>query len=133
MEILLKKRTNSTTFEATNDTGNTILIDGLSDAAMSPMQILLSSVAGCTVVDIQLILEKQREPLEDIEIKISGERVDSKVVKPFKSIHIHFVLKGALNEDKVSRAISLSVEKYCSVATSLDKNIDITYSHEIVA
>lgn len=132
MEINLKKQPGTTTFEASNDVGNTFLIDGLSDVAMSPMQVLLSSVGACTVVDILLILEKQKEPLEDIDVKLNGERPDEGMVKPFQAIHIHYTLKGDLNDKKVSRAISLSVEKYCSVATSLDKDIKITYSHEIV-
>jgi putative redox protein len=42
-------------------------------------------------------------------------------------------LKGNLEKEKVERAINLSMEKYCSVAKTLEKTATITHSYEITA
>jgi len=59
------------------------------------------------------ILEKAREPVEDVCVQLDAERAGTDP-KVFTRIHIHFVVKGrGLSEKKVARAIVLSVEKYC--------------------
>lgn len=137
MDISIKRLNKAVHFEATNEQGNTIQFDGSPDIGgegkgMTPMQVLLTSVGACSVMDVVSILEKQREPVEDVQIKIHGDRPTEGTPKPFKAIQIHFILKGKLNENKVARAVQLAVEKYCSVAESLDPTIEITHSFEIV-
>lgn len=132
MEIILRQQNDSVHFEAANGGGNTVQIDGApsiggEDKGMRPMELLLTSVAACSVFDIVSILKKQRQPVEDVQIRAKGERAESGDVKPFTAIHLVFEFKGALNEKKVNRAVSLAVEKYCSVAASLNPDIPVTY------
>ena len=136
MEIKLKRLNNAVHFKASNKDGNSIEFDGSPEIGgegkgMRPMEVLLSSVAGCSVFDIVSILKKQRENLMDISITATGDRKSQGDVKPFTSIHLRFDFKGDLTESKVARAVELSVEKYCSVASSLDPNINITHSYTI--
>ncbi len=42
------------------------------DGGISPMRLLLMSVAGCTAYDVVMILQKMREPIENLEVEISG-------------------------------------------------------------
>lgn len=138
MEIILKQQNENVHFEALNEEGNTVHIDGAAsiggeNKGMRPMQLLLTSVAACSVFDVVSILKKQREPVENIQIRARGERGESGDVKPFTAIHLIFEFKGALNEKKVNRAVSLSVEKYCSVAASLNPDIPVTYEARIIA
>ncbi len=88
-------------------------------------------LVACSTIDIISILKKQRQPLEDIKISITGEREDA-VPSPFVSAHIHFKLFGKLEPDKVQKAVSLSVDKYCSVAKTIEKTTKITHSFEII-
>lgn len=137
MNIDVKRLNKKVHFEATNETGVTVQFDGSPDIGgenkgMSPMQLLLTSVGACSVMDVVTILEKQRETLEDVQIKIHGDRPTEGAPKPFKAIQIHFILHGQLNAAKVERATKLAVEKFCSVAESLDPKIAITHSFEIV-
>ena len=137
MEIILKQQNDSVHFEAANEGGNTVQIDGApsiggEDKGMRPMELLLTSVAACSVFDVVSILKKQREPVEDIQIKAKGERAQKGDVKPFTAIHLVFEFKGKLNEKKVNRAVSLSVEKYCSVAASLNPETPVTYEARIL-
>lgn len=137
MEIILKQQNEHVHFEAASEDGNTVQIDGApaiggENKGMRPMQLLLTSVAACSVFDIVSILKKQREPVEDIQIRAKGERAESGDVKPFTAIHLIFEFTGKLNEKKVNRAVSLSVEKYCSVAASLNPEIPVTYEANIL-
>ena len=40
------------------------------------MKTLLLSVAGCTSIDVVMTLQKMCEPIEGLEVEISGERRD---------------------------------------------------------
>ncbi len=95
-----------------------------------PMELLLMGVAGCASIDLGLILKKQKQELKDYEVEVAAKRNDN-VAKTFKSINLHFVLYGDLDVSKVERAIELTLTKYCSVALSLDKEVDITSTYTI--
>ena len=105
---------------------------GGTDHGFRPMQLLLTALGGCSAIDIILILKKQKQELEDITISVTGEREKDTVPSLFREVHVHFVLFGNLEEDKVKKAVSLSVEKYCSVARMLEKTATVTHSFEIV-
>ena len=96
------------------------------------MEALLASVGTCAAIDVVAILEKQRQTLTDLKVKVRGERRDSPPPRPFTEIHIHFQIAGNVDEQKVAHAVELAVEQYCSVKESLDPSIPVTYSHEII-
>lgn len=137
MEITLKRLNDAVHLRAENGKGNHTDYDGTENIggqgkAMTPMENLLASVAACSALDVVPILKKQRQQLDDIEIKVTGNRHKVEEVKPFKDIHIHFILKGKIDPKKAEKAVALSVEKYCSVHASLDPNIRVTHGFEIV-
>lgn len=123
--------------KAKNESGNVLDIDssethGGMNLGFRPMQLLLAGIGGCSAIDIIEILKKQKQDLQDLKIEIDGEREKDKVPSLWESIHVHYILKGNLDEDKVKRAIDLSMTKYCSVAKTLEKaEAKITYSFEI--
>ncbi|MFP4020472.1 MAG: OsmC family protein [Halanaerobium sp.] len=94
-----------------------------------PMELLLSGLAGCTGIDVVLILKKMKTELEDFEMEIDAERAEE-APKRFTKIEIKYKFTGKkLDERKVERAIKLSEEKYCSASNSF--NAEITSSYEI--
>ena len=122
--------------QATNEDGVSISMDSSPDAGgqnlgFRPMQLMLAGIGGCSGIDVISILKKQKQPLEDIHITVNGERDPEKVPSLFEKIHILYTLKGKLDENKVKRAIELSVNQYCSVAKILEKTAEISYSFEI--
>ncbi|MCL4157996.1 UNVERIFIED_CONTAM: hypothetical protein GTU68_064015 [Idotea baltica] len=95
------------------------------------MELMLAGIAGCSSIDIGLILTKQKQVLEDLEVKVEAEREKDKTPALFTDIHVHFILKGNIDENKAKRAVELSMDKYCSVGKILEKTANITYSFEI--
>lgn len=137
MKIEINRLNDSYWMEAVNESGNKVHMDaspdiGGTDHGFRPMQLLLTALGGCSAIDIILILKKQKQELEDITISVTGEREKDTVPSLFREVHVHFVLFGNLEEDKVKKAVSLSVEKYCSVARMLEKTATVTHSFEIV-
>ena len=99
---------------------------------MSPSQLLLVSLGGCTAYDVVNILEKKRESLTGLEIRVTGEQ-DADPPWTYRKIHIEYILRGrGLSEKAVVDAIELSEEKYCSVASTLRGSADISYDYTII-
>lgn len=122
---------------AKNETGNEVHIDasfeiGGQNKGIKPMELLLVSLAGCTSIDVLLILQKQRQKVQNYRVVVNGERETGKEANLFRKIHIHYIFGGCLEQEKVSRAITLSLEKYCSVAKTLEKTAEISSSYEIL-
>ena len=98
--------------------------------AFTPMELFLVSVAGCTAMDVQWIMDKQRQKVESFGINISGNRREEDP-KYYESIDMEYELKGqGLRKDAVERAIRLSQEEYCSVKAMIKGAVkfNITYT-----
>jgi len=97
---------------------------------VKPADLLLMSVAACTAYDVVDILQKQREPLEDINVVCEGEYTSEPPYR-FSHIHVDYHVKGDVSPDKLERAIRLSEEKYCSVMTTLKVGTTFSSNYEI--
>lgn len=123
--------------EAVNEAGRTIQMDnsvesGGHNLGMRPMQVLLAAMGACSAIDVISILRKQREDLKDIKITVTGEREKDAVPSLYTEVHAHYKLFGNISKDKAEKAVALSVDKYCSVARTLEKTAKVTYSFEII-
>lgn len=119
-------------YVAVNQQGNKVEID-MYDApnkqAQSPMDLLLSALAGCGSVDAVVMMKKKRKTIVDFYVEAEGDRNDG-IPAFYKSIHLKFVLVSPdATEEEFAKVVALSVDKYCSVASSLKS--EITYSSEV--
>ena len=137
MKISLRRLNHSVLFEAQNERGHRIQVEGGrrfggTGSAPSPTEYLLISQAGCTAMDVVELLRKMHQPLQHIELDMEGHQTTDQVPKVFHHIHIHYRLFGAINPEKADKAISLSVRKYCTISKMIDHVARITYSFEII-
>lgn len=96
------------------------------------MEMLLIGLGGCTGIDLNTLLNKMRVDYDDIKMDISAER-EGDHPKVFSEIKINYKIFGSnLPEDKVSKAVRLTQERYCSATHSLKNPAEITYEYEIV-
>ncbi|MEZ0612492.1 OsmC family protein [Fibrella sp. WM1] len=133
MTVDLQRVDDAFHFEAKGVAGVTLDIDGSTDigghnAGARPMEMLLMGLAGCSAIDVIVILNKQKQIIDDFAIRVQGQREQGATPAPFKSIHIEYRLQGDLDEAKVRRAIDLSMDKYCSATAQLRPTADITWS-----
>ena len=111
--------------------GSRITIDSGSNEGPSPMELLLLSTAGCMGIDVLLILQKSRVTVDELEVRMEGERAETDP-KRFLRIDLSYRLRGPTEDDegRIQRAIDLSRDKYCSVLHTLNPDIDVTISFE---
>ncbi len=81
----------------------------------SPMELLLAGVAGCTAIDVVMMLQKMRQPVAGVQVTINGTRADSHP-RVYTQATLHYTIRGEVDPDSVRRAIKLSKEKYCSAS-----------------
>jgi putative redox protein len=118
-------------FDAVAGSGGEVTLDGSAaiggeGRGMRPMELLLTAHAGCAAMDVVHILRKQKQPLEGLHIEIEGQRADA-VPAPYVGIHLRFIARGAVADNKLQRAVKLGVEKYCSVGASLSPDVEVTW------
>lgn len=124
-------------FVGETESGHTLVMDGSPEAGgrnlgPRPMETVLIGTGACSAFDVIHILKKSREPVSDCVVELSADRAEADP-KVFTRIHFHFIVTGkALDPAKVSRAISLSAEKYCSATAMLAKTAAISHDFKIV-
>lgn len=119
-------------YEARNIQGNLVHVDMYDPEhkhAQSPMDLLLSALGSCASVDAVLMMKKKRRDILDFSVNVEGIRNEG-VPAFFTDIELTFVLVSPnATEEEFSKVVALSVEKYCSVASSLKSNI--TFKSEV--
>ena len=108
------------TFESNNPSGKSVIMDTNIEGqdkryGLSPKAMMLSSLAGCSALDVISTLDKMKEEIDDFKIEVSGELTDEHP-KYYHSVVVDYHFYGAdLNKKKCERAVNLSVDKYCGV------------------
>jgi putative redox protein len=106
--------------------------DSARASAVTPMEMLLLALGGCTAVDVISILHKKRERVTGYHVEVSGERREEHPRK-YTRLEVRHVVRGHnVSEKAVRQAVELSEEKYCSVAATLRPDAEIVSSYEIV-
>lgn len=119
-------------FSGVTASGHQLITDatpefGGENQGANPTEILLGAVIGCTGMDIISILEKMQLSPVDFNVQATGNKAQSHP-RRFKKINLHYTISGDIPEDKLYRAIELSLNKYCSVAYSLNAKLEASYS-----
>lgn len=125
------KWTDGLQFVARAGEGPAVILDSTDGASgAGPMQLVLMGVAGCTAIDIVMILKKKRVEMSRFEIDIAGEQAEV-YPKRYTKMAITYTLFGkGIKPKAVEQAIELSETKYCSAMASM--NAEVAHSYRIV-
>jgi putative redox protein len=137
MHIKIERQNDNFLLKATNETGKSVLLDasesiGGGGQEFRPMQMLLIGLGSCASMDLISILKKQKQTIKSYSVEIEGLRQADAVPALFEKIHVTFHIQGKVDEEKLKKAISLSMDKYCSVAKTLEKTAEITSSYTLL-
>ncbi len=98
---------------------------------VTPGQLLLLALAGCTGMDVVSILQKKRQAITDVEIQVTGHQPDE-YPKPYHTVEVKYIVTGDnIDPQAVERAIELSVGKYCIVSQTLQQKVALQISFEV--
>lgn len=130
MKVSLERINTDYLFEVTNPNGHRVFLDNKSKTegsvkGISPMELLLMGLAGCSSIDVVAILKKQKINPTSLRMEVEGSRIDGAVPSLFTGIHVNVYLEGDFTPEKAQRAVDLSFEKYCSVSKTLEHTAKI--------
>ena len=124
-------------FASSDADGHSITVDapqndGDSYDGMTPAALLLSSLAGCSAIDVANILGRQRQDVAALEVSVTGYQ-NPDPPWTFENIQLHYTVRGkAIRKPLLERAIKLSEEKYCSIGATISGRCEITSTYQIV-
>ena len=135
MKVFLERVNSDYLFEVENKNGQKVLLDNSSKTSgkvegVSPMELLLMGVAGCSAIDIIAILGKQKINPLSLKMEVNGLRKLKEIPALFYQIDILIFLEGDIDKEKALRAAKLSYDKYCSVSKMLEKTAKI--NHKVI-
>jgi putative redox protein len=100
--------------------------------AFTPMELFLVALAGCTAMDVQWIMRRERQEVDRFEVSAKGKRREEEP-QYYESIDLEYVISGRnLTRNAIERAIRLSQEKYCSVRAMLKDNVRLNTTYTII-
>lgn len=119
-------------FIGKNPTGGTVQMGKVNDKpGVSPMELILVGLAGCTGVDIVDILRKKRQDVRAFKVNVRALRADTYPMV-YKEIEIVYHIWGEdISPTAVERAIQLSQDKYCSVSAMLRSVAEIRCDYKL--
>jgi len=118
-------------FDAGRPDGPTARLDGDARTGPSPVDALVGALAACVSVDVVDILAKRRTPAASLTVDATAERANA-VPARVTSAELRFRIAGdGIERVHAERAIELAVTKYCSVGSSLNPDIPVTWTLEL--
>ncbi|WP_313812693.1 OsmC family protein [Glutamicibacter sp.] len=125
------ERTESRKYLATSlDSGASIEF-GQGEGLLSPVELLLAAIAGCSSIDVDVATTRKSEP-EKFEVAASGYKLTEDGASRMEDIHLGFDLKfpdteeGRKAASMVERIVKLSHDKYCTVSRTVELGAKVT-------
>jgi len=100
---------------------------GGSGQGLRSKPLMLSSLTGCTGMDIVSLLKKMRVTLDQFEVQVEASLTEEHP-KYYKETHIKYIFSGKdLDKKKIEKAVDLSFNKYCGVIEMFKAFSKVTY------
>jgi putative redox protein len=100
--------------------------------AFAPMELFLVALAGCTAMDVQWVMNRERQDVDRFEISVKGKRREEDP-QYYERIDLEYIIGGRnVTKTAVERAIRLSQDKYCSVRAMLKSNVRLNVTYTIL-
>lgn len=114
--------------------GHRVLMDAKKDSGgldlgMSPKELVLTGLCGCTGMDvISLLTSKFKLPVVQCEVHADATPSEGGHPVVWTNINLEFIITGEIPEDLATKAVTLSMTKYCGVSAMLSKACPINYT-----
>jgi putative redox protein len=95
-------------------------------AALSPKQLCLAAIGGCTAMDVVSWLKKNKTPAASVRVDLDAP-VSGGYPAVFEKVTLDFYVEGDLSPALATEAVVLSQTKYCGVSAMIEKSCPISY------
>ena len=110
--------------------GPQVVLDGESEAGLTPPDVLVAALATCSAIDVEDYLQKRRTPPTSLSVSVRFSRAP-KPPRRVTEAHLTFRVATDSPREHVERAVQLSFDRYCSVASSLAPDTVLGFSVEL--
>lgn len=128
------ERTAPGTFRATNARGGTMDFGSGGDDQFTPVELLLTAIAGCTGIDVDIFTTRRSEPTR-FEVTAEGDKLRDEEGNHMGPIDITFRIEfpedaaGDAARDVLPESIRKSHERLCTVSRTVMLPTQVT-SHQ---
>ena len=99
----------------------------------SPLELLLTSLAGCSSQVVVGLLKRMGQEVQDLTVRARGEKRE---IHPtvLTSVELDFEFRGGrVDGASVEKAFALSEERFCPVWVMLKASVPITATYRLIA
>ena len=124
-------RTGHGTYRVTNARGGAIDIGGGESADFTPVELLLTAIAGCSAVDVDYITSRIAEP-ESFTVESAGTKLKDDDGNHLGDIEVTFTVRfpeggdGDRARERLPRAIAQSHDRLCTVSRTVQRGAPVT-------
>jgi uncharacterized OsmC-like protein len=111
-------------YDVHNVRGGTIRIGGGGTADFTPVELLLTAIAGCSAVDVDAITSRRAEPTT-FEIESAGDKVKDEQGNHMAGLEVTFTVRfpdgeaGDRAREMLPRAVAMSHDRLCTVSRTV--------------
>jgi putative redox protein len=119
------ERVSKGVFDVINVRGGTMRIGAGDSADFTPVELLLTAIAGCSAVDVDFITVKRAEP-ETFTVEASGEKLRDDAGNHLGDLEVRFSVTfppgdaGESAREMLPRAIAMSHDRLCTVSRTVE-------------
>jgi len=118
-------RTSKGRYEAENPRGGTLSFGSGEDEQFTPVELLLTAIAGCSAIDVDFITSKRSEPTR-FEVRMRGEKVRDEHGNHLTDLLLTFDVafpddeSGAAAAGVLHSAVEASHDRLCTVSRTVE-------------
>lgn len=112
-------------YQATNTRGATLVLSQGDDETFSPVELLLTAIAGCSAIDVDFITVKRGEPTR-FDVAVSGDKIRDEHGNRMTNLVLTFDVEFADDEggraatEALPRAVQQSHDRLCTVTRTVE-------------
>ncbi|MGH3097986.1 MAG: OsmC family protein [Streptosporangiales bacterium] len=112
-------------YRATNPRGGTLSTGTGEDADFTPVELLLTALAACSAVDVDLITSRRAEP-EAFSVEAAGEKVRDEHGNHLTDLALDYDItfpEGTAGDDaraELPRSVTRSHDRLCTVSRTVE-------------
>ena len=113
-------------YEATNPRGGTLVFGrGGEETAFTPVELLLTAIAGCSAIDVDLITSKRAEPTR-FEVRMEAAKIRDEHGNRLTDLVLTFDIEfpddegGRAAVQVLPRAVQQSHDRLCTVSRTVE-------------
>lgn len=129
-------RTATNRYVARNAAGVEVTF-GRGEDLMSPVELLLAAIAGCSSIDVDTVTSRSSEPAE-FKVEASGNKIaEDSGGSRLEDLNLSFNLSfpddegGRKAAGLVDRLVKLSHDKYCTVSRTVEHGTPVAFETDV--